>query len=168
MKYLWEKYSEGYWEWDEERMRLYNYHGGWHDVDENSDDWLDGVMIEAKDWHDLYLRTGFCPVETDIYERDAWLSPDGKFYEGEGHSVCAEWICDILFGLKEEDLPYSAESYLVERHWLKVTTTFMWGLYLADKPYFEMTQAQMNSLFDWCQLHKRQMPEKIYIIEVEI
>ena len=162
-KYLFEKYSQAYWEWDEEKMRLYNYHGGWHEVDENSEDWLEGTMIEANDWHDLYLKTRFCPVETDMYERDAWLSPDGKFYEGEGHMVCAEWIVEILYGLKDYDM---AEYYLIERGWFKVTTTFMWGLYLADKPYFEMTQAQMDSLYDWCRIHKRQFPEKVFIREV--
>ena len=81
----------------------------------------------------------------------------------EGHMVCAEWIVEILYGLKDYDM---AEHYLIERGWLKVTTTFMWGLYLADKPYFEMTQAQMDSLYDWCRIHKRQFPEKVFIREV--
>ena len=60
MKFLKES-DNGYWEVDLDRMRLYNYFGGWHEIDENSEEWLEGHLIEAEDWHDLYNKTGFIP-----------------------------------------------------------------------------------------------------------
>ena len=61
-KFLFEKSNNGFWEWVEKTMRLYNYKGGWHEVNENCDDWLEGYMIQAEDWHDLYLKTVFCSL----------------------------------------------------------------------------------------------------------
>ena len=163
-KFLFEKSNNGFWEWVEKTMRLYNYKGGWHEVNENCDDWLEGYMIQAEDWHDLYLKTGFCSLETDAYEREVWLAPNGKFYEGDGHSLCANWLVDILYGIQDFDF---GESYLIQRGWLKLSR-WMHDLYLYDGLFNEMTQAQLDSLYDWCRIHNKEFPKNIFVREVEI
>ena len=86
---------------DYDKMRLYNYKGGWRDIDENSDEWMFATLVEADGWRDLYLKTGYCPLTCSYADRDIWMDPDGMTYEGVAHELCAEKIGEIHFGKED-------------------------------------------------------------------
>jgi hypothetical protein len=44
----------------------------------------------------------------------------------------------------------------------------MHDLYVQDGLFNEMTQAQMDSLYDWCRIHKKEFPQYIFVREVEM
>ena len=162
MKFIQYPDQDAWWEWVTESMKAYNYMGGYHNINENG--LGDCSYIEAKDWHDLYLKTGYNPMERSIHERDVWISPDGKFYDGEAHSVTAEHICEILFG-EWMDIDH-ADDYLVERGWIKASTSFMWDFYYEESLSFRMLpNVQYNALWDWCQLHGKEFPIGIDIAD---
>ena len=144
---------------DETKHIVYNYRNGHHYI---SNEKLNNVeKRDFESWHQIYLQTGFCPLKVDIYERDAWLSPEGEFYEGEAHSLMAEYLCDLLFG---EDIDMDeADDYLEGLGWIKVTTSLMWEIRLECYQEKRLTQVQYNALFDWCQLHKKEFPADISI-----
>ena len=154
MKFLKHANEDHWWEWDTEKMKVYNYHGGWHDIDENS--LGEYAYREFDSWHELYLATGFCPIEEDVYCCSAWLSPDGRFFEATAHACAAEEICELIFG-KEIDI-WEAEDFLEEHGWVRVTTSIMWEVresYWFDK---DLTQTQLDALWDWCELHNKHYP----------
>lgn len=149
-----------WWEWDRENVVAYNYMGGWHNVNENS---LGGVeCYEYDSWHELYLAKHFCPLETDIWERDVWISPEGKYYYGEAHAVEAEHICDIIYGL---DLDMDdAEDYLENLGWVRATTSLMWEVRFDTWEDKRLTQRQYDALWDWCECHKKRFPKGIEVV----
>lgn len=149
-----------WWEWDRENMVAYNYHGGHHDVNEN---YLGGVeCYEYDSWHELYLAKGFCPIEVDKWEREVWISPEGKYYEGEAHAVMAEYICDIIYG---DDLDFDfAEDFLEEHGWVRAASNFMWEVRFDTWKGKRLAQRQYDALWDWCECHKRKFPKGIEVI----
>ena len=150
-----------WWEWDKDNMIAYNYMGGHHSIDE--DDINNADCVECKNWHELYLKKHFCPIETDKWEREAWLSPEGKFYQGEAHMVMAEYICDIIYG-KESDIDsYYGEDFLIEHGWVKVASSFMWQVRLNEWNGKRLTQKQFDALYDWCECHNKVFPKGIEI-----
>ena len=130
-----------YWEVDLNRMRLYNYNGGWHSIDENSEEWCDGEIVNADSWHDLYKQTGLGLV--------AWLSPEGISYPSEAHIVLADDICDILYGLDDEE--YS-DDYLVSSGWVKISN-YMLSYYIDQGYYDNITPKQREVLLEWCRVY---------------
>lgn len=136
----------GYWEWDKARMRLYNYHCGHHDIDENSDEWMHAHLVEAKDWHDLYMKTGFCPLYVSYMERDMWVDPDGGCYEGLAHEVCAEDIGEVLWGRDDVD-----GDELIRLGWIKLTTSGMLTYYLDYGMYDHITYEQERVIRAWAE-----------------
>ena len=147
-----------WWEWDTETMTAYNYRGGWHNVNENK---LGNVeCIECESWHELYLKKGFCPLEVEKWEREVWISPQGKYYEGEAHAVMAEYICDIIYG---EEIEF-AEDFLEERGWVRAASSFMWEVRLDTWKGKRLTQRQYDALWDWCECHKKKFPKGVEVI----
>lgn len=146
-----------WWQWDRENMTAYNYMGGWHNVNENR---LGGIeCYEYDSWHKLYLAKHYCPLESDKRERDAWISPEGKYYYGEAHAVEAEHICDIIYGL-ELDMD-DAEDYLEKLGWIRVTTSLMWEIRFDKLKEKRLTQRQYDALWDWCECHNKEFPNGI-------
>lgn len=155
MKFIQYPDQDAWWEWVTESMRAYNYMGGYHNINEN--ELGDCVYVEAKDWHDLYLITRYNPMERSVRERDVWISPNGKFYDGRAHEVTAEHICEILFGT-EIELQWPGDT-LIGMGWIKASTSFMWDLYYQEELSFKtLPNKQYNALWDWCQLHEKSFP----------
>lgn len=146
-KYI--KERDSYWEWDQKRMRLHNFRGGWHNIDENSPDWISAVTIEANDWHDLYKKTGYNPLEASVDDRCSWLDPDGNFWEGEAHEVCAEDILELAYGI-EVDSMHAAADELIERGWVKLSATLMLQHYCESGMYDNITMDQWRAIQEWC------------------
>lgn len=158
MKFINHLRPDEWWEWCPESMTAYNYRGGCHNVNENA---LGNVeCIECESWHELYLKTRFCPLEVDKWEREVWISPQGKYYEGEAHAVMAEYICDIIYG---EELDF-AEDFLEERGWIRAASSFMWEVRFDDWKDKRLTQKQYDALWDWCECHKKKFPTGIEVI----
>ena len=147
-----------WWQLDKERMMAFNYRGGHNYVTE--EDIKNSDVVEYDSWHELYLAKHFCPIETEVWFRDVWISPEGKFYDGEAHLVMAEYLCDIIYG--QEDI-FCADDYLEERGWIKATTSFMWELRFESLCNREFPQKQYDALFDWCECHKKAFPTNITI-----
>lgn len=146
------KIYDVYWKWDKEHMKLYNYHHGHNYIDENSEEWAAATICEADSWHDLYVKTGYNPLIIPYYQaRDAWLSPQGEFYEGTAHSLCAERIVEMLLG-NSESYEYCSD-FLIERGWVKLTTSVMLNYYIEDGMYDHLTMAQKESMSLWADVY---------------
>ena len=149
-KFLRRKKEDDYWLIFYDKMCLINYRGGHHDINENSPEWIDGEIIDALDWHELYVKTGFNPLKTGINNPDVWVSPKGELFEGLAHAVAAEDIADIIYGQDELGL-YEAEDFLIKEGWIKLTTSLMLDYYIEDGMYSSVTFEQKNTIFDWCE-----------------
>ena len=149
-----------WWEWDRENMKAYNYMGGWHNINENS--LGNAQYYECDSWHELYLAKHFCPLETDKREREAWISPEGRYYYGEAHAVEAEYICDIIYG-NGLDFDY-AEDFLEEQGWVRVSSGAMWKVRFDNWRGKRISQRQYDALWDWCEYHKKEFPKGIEVI----
>lgn len=146
----------GYYHWDKEQMRLYNFRGGWRTIDENSEGWGKATTIEAESWHRLYLITGYCPLMVDLYARDAWMDTDGNLYEGDGHSYWAERISEFLFGYNSEYDIYDPADELVEVYgWVKITTSLMLPYYISSGMYDNLNYEQRDTLRKWAIIHDK-------------
>jgi hypothetical protein len=157
------KGNDFYHQWNEEQMILINYRSGWCNINENSEGWMEAEIVEADSWADLMIKTGYCPLETDIVYKDLWISPEGKIYDGNAHTVAAEHICELLFG-EDSIAMWDAERHLEQLGWIKVSQ-FFWNMHLADMHVWFMTQAQANVVYDWCLLHNIKYPEDIIQIQ---
>jgi hypothetical protein len=150
--------KDEWWEWDQEKMRAYNYRGGHYDIDENS--LGDVEYVECNSWHELYLKKHFCPLEVESWWNDVWISPDGRFYDGVAHDVTAEHLLSIIYG---EETEWCAGDALTAKGWLRATTSAMWKIRLPELIETPLTQKQYNALFDWCQHHKITFPTNLKI-----
>ena len=131
------KYADdnNYLMWDEKRMRLVNFNHGHYDIDENDPAWINAAVVDALDWHDLFIKTGYNPLECTYEDRDLWVAPDGHCYDGRAHLICAEKLMKIICG-SEDDF---AEDRLREDGWIKLTTSFMLEYYIRDGMYNNLT-----------------------------
>jgi hypothetical protein len=145
-----------YYQVDFDRMRLYNFKGGWRDIDENSEDWMYSTLIEAENWHELYKKTGYCPMACSYFERDLWVDPDGNCYEGLAHEICAEYIGEILFGT--EDM---GGDELIRCGWIKLTTSCMLSLYIDHGMYNHITYEQERIIRKWAEANKVSLFEEV-------
>jgi hypothetical protein len=145
-------------EWDTDRMLCFNYRGGWCEVDENK--LCDVQCLNLNSWHELYLKTRYCPFETDRLTRDVWISPDGKYYEGQAHEVEAEYLLDIIYG---EDVEWCAGDKLEEKGWVRATVSMMWEVRFDEWTGKRITQAQYDALWDYCECHKLRFPDGVEV-----
>lgn len=150
--------SDAWWELDKERMMLFNYMGGYNYIDEKH--LAESEVFKCKSWHELYLAKHFCPLEVNIRWKDVWVSPDGKFYNGEAHENRAEEILEIIYG--EVDVDWSGDR-LEELGWIRATTSLMWGVRFDEWQDKYITQKQYDALWDWCERHKMRFPTDVNI-----
>lgn len=146
--------DNSWWELIEDKLLVFNYNGGHHNI--NTQILNSSQIFECKDWHDLYLLKHYCPLESTVTCRNAWISPEGKFYEAQSHEVTAENICEVIYDIE----PLFAGDELENRGWLRVTTSLMWEVrddYFKNK---ELTQKQLDALYDWCIYHNKTFPYK--------
>lgn len=100
--------------------------------------------------------------EVDIKWPDVWISPEGKYYNGDAHENRAEEILEIIYGENNELWP---GDRLEELGWVRATTSLMWEVridsdYWSDK---RVTQKQYDALWDWCKYHNKAFPQKIEV-----
>lgn len=146
-----------WWQFDTEKMRAYNFLGGFHYVTE--EDIKRSEIIEFSSWHELYLAKNYCPFEVDVWNYDIWISPEGKYYEGKAHALQAEYICEIIYGVVDEILFY--EDYIEKLGWIRATTSLMWDVRFDNWNGKRITQKQYDALWDWCECHQMKFPKGI-------
>ena len=139
-----------WYEWDEVKFRLYNFRGGWMSIDENSDEWMYSTIVELDSWHDLYMQMGYDPTLSLRIENDHWLAPDGRLHCGDGHELCAEMICELLYGEQDNFITFYAADHLVENGWVKLTTYAMLPFYVESGMYRHLTSEQKDTISLWC------------------
>lgn len=71
---------------------------------------------------------------------NCWVSPCGEVFNCEAHEVEAEYIVNQFFG--EEMLYYG--DFLIEKGWVKFTTSFMSDLYEEQGLYDNLTDEQLQ------------------------
>lgn len=112
------------------------------------------------------------PCENIARCRDGWLSPEGDCYAFSynccGHELLAEAIIETLHLREkiEKKIFYATtedSDFLESLGWVRLSTTLMWGVrlnegYWEDK---ELTQAQIDVLFDWCNVHAMSFPPQL-------
>lgn len=152
--------SWDWWRWPQNgEMKVYNYRGGWHYINEESAQWRNAAVLrDVKDWHDLYKQTGYCFLSTgQQLSSDMWIDIAGNFYvcEDGGHEIAAEYICDIVYGIDEEDIRYAGD-YLIDHNWIKVTTnSFMLEQYCLSGMYDHLHYtAQKETLRMWANIFR--------------
>lgn len=148
-----------WWEFDKEKMVAFNYDGGYNYVKEESLE--QSEICEYQDWHELYLAKHFCPLEVNIKWKDVWISPEGKFYNGEAHENKAEEILEIIYG--EIDVPWTGDR-LEELGWVRATRTLMWDVRFDEWTDKYITQKQYDALWDWCKCHNKKFPQDVKTI----
>lgn len=90
--------------------------------------------------------------ELDANINDAWLSPEGKFYDGKAHEVTALDIIYELTGIEVE--LFQASDMLIAMGWKKVTTSEMYDFYKDDGHYnFFASEEQKDSFNQWRIIH---------------
>ena len=112
------------------------------------------------------------PCENIARCRDGWLSPEGDCYafsySYSGHELLAEAIIETLHLREkiEKKAFYTImedSDFLESLGWVRLSTTLMWSVrlnesYWEDK---ELTQAQIDTLFDWCNVHAMDFPPQL-------
>ena len=150
--------ENNYLELNKEKMLVYNFLGGHHPI--TQEELNNSEIIELNDWHELYCSKHYCPLETDKYEHAVWISPEGKFYQGNAHEVQAEDLCEIIYGEKEI---FCAGDYLEEHGWIRAARTFMWEIRFDEMNQKQLTQKQYDALYDWCECNRKTFPNGIQI-----
>lgn len=90
------------------------------------------------------------PKATTSYEsKDAWITPDGKFYPVRYMEHI--WAADKIAGITEKD----AEL----RGWIKISDPIMMGQQVFILGGKSPTQKQIDTLFDWCEAHDFTFPD---------
>ena len=148
-----------WWELDRDRMMLYNYNGGHHYIKE--EELGKSETAEYNSWHELYLAKHYCPLEVNIRWSNVWISPEGKYYDGDAHENRAEEILEIIYG--ETDVDWFGDR-LEELGWIRATNSLMWEIRLQELENKRLTQKQYDALWDWCELHNKQFPNNVEII----
>lgn len=153
------KYSDSphWWRWPQDgEMKVYNYLGGWHEIDENSERWMNAKCIRTVDtWHQLYELTGYCPFELEVGEvgSELWVSPEGGCFSclDYGHELGAEYLLDIIYDRNcENDYIACAGDELIEMGWIKLTTNkFMFDSYATCGFYSNLTWRQQCKMIQW-------------------
>lgn len=139
-----------YWLWNEDKMRLENRNFGHQDVNEKNPRWLYAEIIEAKNWHDLYMKTGWSDLWlSDCHHNNLWVDPEGECWEGEAHEVVAEDILEVVYGEETKLSDYPADK-LINRGWIKLSV-FMAQIYADSDMYFNITRDQAITIKEWCE-----------------
>lgn len=144
---------DSWWELDKEKMMVFNYMGGYHYVDENLLE--QSEICEYNNWHELYLTKHFCPLEVSVRWNNVWISPNGRYYDGDAHENRAEEILEIMYGEIYFDW---AGDKLEELGWIRATTSLMWEVRFDELENKYLTQNQYDALWDWCEHHKKKFP----------
>lgn len=151
MKFLRYKDSDVWWEWPEGSMTVYNMAGGHHDVNENSEQYMFGTVVEAEDWPDLCRKMKYNPWKVDKPTREMWIDPNGTMYDcGEwgAHEMTAQNILENLLG--EEVRFWDSGDRLHELGWIKVTANcIMYQHYCDAGLYDNMTDEQWQAVEKW-------------------
>ena len=147
MKFL--KNSNGVWcQFDDKKMKTYNFHGGYCDINESS---LGNCkVVEYEDWHDLYINTKYNPLIGDFYHT-GWISPEGNFYPCNAHEVAADEILELIYG---ENYSFGGDE-LIEKGWIKVTTSLMFDIYEEKGYYCKMSKEQEKTFDSWAKKYKK-------------
>lgn len=155
------KNSKGeWWELNKEKMEVFNFYGGSHNIIKQELE--SSEILECNGWGELYKIKKWCPLEVTIKWREVWVSPEGKFYNGEAHDNRAEEILEIVYG--EVDVDWAGDR-LEEIGWLRATTSLMWEVRM-DSDYWKnksITQKQYDALWDWCNYHNKKFPNNIEV-----
>lgn len=94
--------------------------------------------------------------ETNYKRGICWLSPDGKFYFAESHTVDAAFIARDVLGMEVDDIYFYKEDYvgiLVKLGWIKLTNTLLFDYYKDMGLYNKMTNDQAESFDKWYNYH---------------
>lgn len=140
-----------------------NFKGGFNYIDENSNEYMEAVVIEADSWADLFAKTGFDPTQLEDFQPNMWIAPDGTMHEGDGHSVIAEDIAEIWYDWNEDSDQYSAEYRLEYMGWIKVSRDF-WDMHLDTYSPWNpwcMNPDQARVVKAWCNYYKIDYPKDV-------
>lgn len=156
--YFLKNFQNEWWELDKEKMKVFNFNGGSRNI--TKQELESSEMLECSGWHELYKKKRWNPLEENVKWNDVWISPDGRFYNGEAHDNRAEEILEIIYG--EIDVTWSGDR-LEELGWVRATTSLMWEIradYWNDK---KITQKLYDALWDWCIYHNKKFPQNIEV-----
>lgn len=106
-------------------------------------------------------------IDSQLTSKFGWFSPEGQFYgcEYAGHIYMAERIVRITLSNVdwEDDTGYinnRSECILEDLGWIKVGGFGQNSYFTGDK--LKATQAQQNSVYDWCTKHNERYPTEYF------
>ena len=132
-------------------MWLENIYGDIKHIDENTPEWINAIIDEFEDWHDVYRKTLYNPLMVDCSSKNAWLDPEGYFWKGECHEIDAKAICRLLYP-SSTDMLFESD-FLIDRGWVKLSATLMFTVYCDSNMYDNITRDQFYAIREWCEYH---------------
>lgn len=150
MKFLQYKDSTDWWEWPEGDMTVYNINGGWHEINENSEAYMYGKVVQAENWAELCRKEKYNPWHTAEMTREMWIDPDGVTYDcGEwgAHEATAQMILEKYLG--EIVNFWDCGDRLIQEGWIKVSVGPMCHWYFESNMYDAITDEQWEVLEKW-------------------
>lgn len=157
MRFLQYKDSPDWWEWPEaEQLIVYNINGGWHEINENSEGFMYGKVVNAESWAELCHKEHYNPWKTNTPTAEMWIDPDGVMYncgEWGAHEVTAQKILENYFG--ELVGFWDCGDQLIDRGWIKVSKGPMCRYYFESNMYDNITDKQWEALELWKEKYKK-------------
>lgn len=151
------KTGNNWYEADLERQRAFNLRGGY--IPFTREEFSKAERLEAENWNELHRKTGYDPLSGKI-SPDGWISPAGEFYPCRSHEADAMHICRLFYG--EADEP--SGDRLIQKGWIKVTTSLMGEIYKQKGYYDRMTPSQERTFDKWFEafIQERNEEERNY------
>lgn len=156
----------GHWhELDFDRMKMWNYKGGYMPINENDEDFMTAECRDFESWHECYKTTGYMPWETERFiEDDIWIAPNGRYVVCKSHEGTAEEILEVLYGVEyKHGICEHGDKLINEYGWIKASRWF-WDMHLSYLCNgWDMTKEQAVTLQKWCEHFRITYPKHIII-----
>lgn len=97
--------------------------------------------------------------ETNYKRGISWLSPEGKFYFADSHTIDAAFIARDILGIEidDDDIFFFMEKdwagILINLGWIKLTNSLLFDYYKDMGLYNKMTNDQAESFDKWYNYH---------------
>ena len=87
-------------------------------------------------------------MNIDKLTSDGWINPQGEFFPCDvslSHEINAEPLLLKYYGIESA----VCGDKLIERGWIKVTTSLMFDIYMGNGLYNEMNEEQAETFEAW-------------------
>ncbi len=148
-----------WWLYEEKYNSISQINASFQKIYPDDPKWKEAEIINLDSWFQLCKLKNYYPTETGITERDLWVDPDGRCFQGEAHELQAEYLCEYLYDmhLTMDSFPLTAADLLIKAGWVKLTTSLMHDYYIEDGMYDKLTIDQIETIRSWELYHFKKL-----------